>query len=121
MATGSERRQDVRGGGAIVAFVKAAQTGKIERVLTKNLSAGGMCFVSDAARPVQDTVEVEVRLPDFAKTVTFQAVVLWSRVIPPADKAAKATRFEIGMSIANIDPKSQALLKQYATMNPLPS
>lgn len=120
MATGPERRQAVRGGGALLAFVKVARTGKVERVLTKNLSAGGMCFVSDIPRQAKDTVEVEVQLPDFAKTVVFQAVVMWSRLIPSTDKSVRVSRFEIGVRITNIDPKSQALLNQYATMNPLP-
>lgn len=119
MAAGSERRQEIRGGGALLAFVRTAQTSKIERVLTKNLSASGVAFVSETVRKVGDVLEVEVRLPDFAKEVAFQAVVVWNRVVPATDKSAKAMKCEIGVKITSIDPRSQVLLRQYAAMNPL--
>ena len=115
-----ERRQFIRLRSRLVTFIKHVDTGKVERVLTKDIGGVGVCFISHKALPPGTPLEVEIKLPDFERPITFTASVVWSRVTEPAKKSYQFPTVEIGVTFAVIGQKQRSLIMQYAALNALP-
>ncbi len=110
-----EHRQFIRGTIRLLTFLKVLETGKVYRVLTKNLSGSGMLVAAEQALAPETKLEVEVALPDRSTPFRCQAAVVWSR--PTGGSApGRPTGADVGIKFLNLDPKDQMLLKQYAAM-----
>ena len=117
---GEERRQFIRATSRLTAFIKYVDTGKVRRALTKDVSAGGMCVITEELLSPGAKVEVELKLPDWDKPIICAAEVVWSRPMGEARKSYENPTAETGLRFVNLAPKDQVLLKQYAALNAPP-
>ena len=108
-----ERRQFIRINARAVAHVKNIKTGRIRRALTKDVSGGGICLVMEKLLEPGTQLEVEMRLPDRAKLITFQGMVSWSRPASGKDQTSHNPNAEHGIRFISIDEKDHAALVQY--------
>jgi len=115
-----ERRRWVRVRARLLTFVKSLKTGQVQRTLTKDISGGGVCILSEESFQQGEELEVQIKLPDREQPLAFKAGVSWVRLLKAASKSYKDSTFEIGMQFTAIDPKVHALMMQYAMMNALP-
>src|SRR3989338_1360062 len=113
---GEEHRRFIRVTSRLNATFKIVKTGKIARALTKDISAGGICFVTADILEPGTAVEVEMKLPDSEAPVRFLGEVAWSRPIGHA-KSYEDPTGETGVKFISIDPKEQALIMLYAKLN----
>jgi uncharacterized protein (TIGR02266 family) len=117
---GEEQRRFIRVSSRLTAIVKVVKTGKVKRALTKDVSAGGVCFVTEEIMEVGTALEVELKLPDREAPVQFLGQVAWSRPVGPSPKSYENPTGETGVKFVSIDPKDRALLMQYAKLNAPP-
>lgn len=116
---GEEQRRDPRVGTRLTTFLKNPKTGKVRRALTKNISAGGLCVVTDEILEPGTVLGVEVTLPDRERPIVCQAVVVRSQCAEGSLESRAAT-IETGLQFVVIDPKERNLLQYYAKLNPPP-
>ena len=104
-----------------MAFIKFLDTGKVQRVLTKDIGGGGLRFSTEAGLPVGTPLEVEMTLPDGDAPIRFTVEVVRSRLLEAQRGSARTPPpAETAVRIITIDPKAHRLLMQYATLNALP-
>lgn len=79
----------------------------------KNLSAEGVCIVTEKEIPGDKDVELDISLPGKKKAVRVHGTVVWTHRIKNQDKKASA-RFETGIKLYTIDKDDEnSLLKYY--------
>ena len=118
---GEELRRFIRVPSRLTAIFKVVKTGKVRRALTKDISAGGICCVTEELLEAGTAVEVELKLPDREAPITFLGEVAWSRPIGPTPKSYQNPTSEVGIKFVSIDPKDRALIMQYAKLNAPPA
>ena len=118
---GKELRRFIRLPSRLTAIFKVVKTGKVRRALTKDISAGGVCFVTEEVLEPGMALEVDLKLPDRAAPITFLGEVAWSRPIGSQRKSYENPTAETGVKFVSIDPKDQALIMQYAKLNAPPA
>lgn len=118
---GEEQRRFIRITSRLTAIVKIVKTGKVKRALTRDVSAGGICFVTEEILEPGTALEVELKLPDREAPVVFLGEVAWSRPIGPQPKSYQNPTGETGVKFISIDPKDRALIMQYAKLNAPPA
>ena len=117
---GQEQRRFVRVTSRLNATFKVVKTGKVKRALTKDISAGGICCVTEELLEAGIAVEVELRLPDRAAPILLLGEVAWSRPIGSQHKSYQNPTAETGIKFVSIDPKDRAAILQYAQLNAPP-
>ncbi|MBI4003906.1 MAG: PilZ domain-containing protein [Candidatus Omnitrophica bacterium] len=117
---GGEQRRFIRITSRLTAIVKIVKTGKIKRALTRDVSAGGICVVTEEILEPGTALEVELKLPDREAPVRFLGEVAWSRPIGPTPKSYENPTEETGVKFISIDPNDRTLLMQYAKLNAPP-
>ena|SRR3989338_929015 len=117
---GEEQRRFIRVTGRLVAVVTIVKTKKVRRALTKDISAGGICFVTEEILELGTALEVELKLPDREAPIIFLGEVAWSRPIGPKPKSYQDPTAETGVKFVSIDPKERELIMQYAKLNAPP-
>ena len=115
-----DQRKFPRANMRLMAFIKFLETGKVRRVLTKDISGVGVCFVSNELLEPGTSLEMEVKLPDYDNPITFTAAVVWSRVTEPPAKSYQQPVVETGLKFVAINPKQRSLIVQYAALNAMP-
>src|SRR3989338_1143623 len=118
---GQEQRRFIRVTTRLTAVVKVVKTGKTRRALTKDISAGGICFVTEELLEPGTALEVELKLPDRDAPVAFLGEVSWSRPIGPAPKSYQNPTAETGVKFISIDSKERDLIMLYAKLNAPPT
>ena len=118
---GEEQRRFIRVPSRLNAIFKVVKTGKVRRALTKDISAGGVCFITEELLEPGTALEVELKLPDREAPITFLGEVAWSRPIGPPPKSYQNPTSEAGIKFVSIDPKDRALIMQYAKLNAPPA
>jgi len=113
-----ERRRFLRGHTRLTTFLKMLDTGLVQRVLTKNISSGGVCLITEEIVAPGALVEVEVKLPDREQPLAFQGVVKWSRPASGSEQGARAA--ETGVQFISIDPKDRALIAHHVKLSATP-
>jgi len=116
---GQEQRHFIRITSRLNATFKIVKTGRVARALTKDISAGGICFVTAGILEPGTAVEVEMKLPDSETPVRFLGEVAWSCPIGHA-KSYEDPTGETGVKFISIDPKDRALIMHYAKLNAPP-
>ncbi len=103
-----ERRQYVRIKKNFVLsyFVKDTPSEKHEISQLKNISIGGMCFVTTAALQRDQTLGVELRTPYLADTTYIEGVVLESH------EKVKGMIYETRLRFESLDPQAEFLLNK---------
>ena len=117
---GEEQRRFIRVTNRLPSMFKIITTGKVRRALTKDISAGGVCFITEELLEPGTALEVELKLPDRDAPIKFLGEVAWSRPIGPAPKSYQNPTAETGIKFVSIDPKDRALIVQYAKLNAPP-
>ncbi|MBI4343421.1 MAG: PilZ domain-containing protein [Candidatus Omnitrophica bacterium] len=120
MPLNPDRRRFIRAGARLTILLKDVATGKAWRVLTKNLSGGGLCVITDGLLMAGSAMEVELTLPDRDAPLVLSAEVSWSKIVAAARRSYESPRAESGLKFMQIDPKTRALLEQYAKLSAPP-
>ena len=118
---GEEQRRFIRVTNRLPSLFKIIKTGQVRRALTKDVSAGGVSFITEELLEPGTALEVELTLPDCELPVQFLGEVAWSRPIGPPPKSYEDPTGETGVKFISIDPKDRALIMQYAKLNAPPS
>ena len=114
---GQEQRQFIRINTRLTAIFKILTTGKVRRALTKDVSGGGVCFVTEGLLEPGTALEIELKLPDRAEPIRFTGEVAWSRPVGGTTKRYANPTAETGVRFVAIDAKDRALVLQYTTLN----
>ena len=118
---GEEHRRFIRVTNRLPSTFKIITTGKVRRALTKDVSAGGISFITEELLEPGTALEVELKLPDREAPIIFLGEVAWSRPVGPPPKSYQNPTAETGIKFVSIDPKERALITQYAKLNAPPS
>ncbi|MBU4377037.1 MAG: PilZ domain-containing protein [Candidatus Omnitrophica bacterium] len=78
----------------------------------KNLSAEGLCIVTDKEIPRDKDVELDIYLPGRKKPARIHGSVIWTHKIKNLGKKT-GTRFEAGIKLYNIDKDDENSLLRY--------
>ena len=113
-----ERRRFLRGHTRLTTFLKILETGRVQRVLTRNVSSGGVCLITEELIASGALVEVKVKFPDREQSIAFQGVVKWSQLASGPEHGSGAA--ETGVQFISIDPKDRALIAHYVKLSALP-
>ena len=111
-----ERREAGRGQARLTTVLKDLDTGRVMRVLTKNLTAKGMCVITEGLLRPGTRLEVDLKLPDREAPLTLQAEVAWSRVIDEPEKGYETPATETGIAFTKLDPNDLASIKYHAAL-----
>ena len=117
----ADRRRLKRAPTRLMAFVKVLSTGKARRVLTKDISGGGISFITDEALESGTPLEIEMNLPDHPHPIRVMAEVIWLRSMKDPKHMYERLSMEIGVKFVSIAPQDQKVLKQYGMLNAPPS
>jgi hypothetical protein len=117
---GAERRRFPRIGSRLTTFVKFLDTGKVVRVLTEDVSAAGVRFVTEGLLEPGTTLELEMKLPDLDRPMTCRAEVVWSQVREGPRKSYEKPLAAVAVKFVEIDPKTRSLLLHYVAMGASP-
>jgi|CXWL01.1.fsa_nt_gi hypothetical protein len=112
--SGSERRKHIRVDRNFILtyFDKQAPNIKNEITQLRNISRGGICFVSTRSFPVSVELVIEMRTPFTTGTILFEGVVLESR------ERIKNLIYDVRLEFRNIQPAALEILEkveQYGT------
>ena len=114
-----ERRRFIRASSRLTTVYKNLATGVVRRALTRNISEGGMCIITEALITLGTKLEIEVRFPDGTDPVTCVGEVVWSKPVDEQRKTYKNPTALNGVKFVEIDPKARTSLLLYARMNAL--
>lgn len=115
------RRRSIRFPVRLMALVKNAKTGKTQRWLTRNISADGLCLVTDESVERGTQLEIELKLHDFPTPLVIKAQVAWIMngiQLPAPDEGLNV---ELGVVFTELPEKTKVLLNQYAVSAAPPS
>ena len=114
------RRESPRVPLRLTLFIRNAATGQAWRVLSNDVSGLGARFTTEEQLEVKTPLEVKIKLPDQAASITCKAEVVWSRIVTPAQKSYEWPMTEVGIGFLDLAPKDRTVLKQYSAMNAPP-
>ena len=114
---GEQQRRLLRLNVCLLTAVTVPSTGKAQRALTKDLGPMGACLITNGLIEPKTVLVVELTLPDRDRPITFDAEVIWSKIVKPAEKVYEYPKAQTGIHITRIDPKDQAIMAQYAQLN----
>ena len=117
---GEEQRRFIRIHSRLMTFIKFPDTGKVRRALTRDVSAGGICLVTEELLKPGTPLEVELKLPDRDSPIRFTAEVMWSKPVGEPHKSYENPTAETGVRFVTIDPNDQKQLMLYAKVNAPP-
>ena len=115
-----ERRQHLRAASRLLAFVKDLNTLTVQRALTKDVSASGVCLVTEQLLKPGAKLELEIKLPDHGASITLTGEVVWSRLIQAPHSFLDKPTVEAGVRFVSITPDVQKLISLYARLNAPP-
>jgi len=76
--------------------------------LARNISAGGICFMTYCKVAANERLKIDVIAPG-GKVIKMVGQVVWVRDIPTNDKPPKE-RFEVGVKLLQITPQDKAII-----------
>lgn len=106
--TGAERRQSTRIAKSFILTYYAANNPdeKLETSQLRNISSGGVCFISSCAFETGTKLSIELQTPYLSDTTYLEGIVLQSHV------KAKNLIYETRLEFDNLDTKSQVVLNK---------
>ncbi len=106
--SGSERRKHVRVDRNFILTYYDKNSPHIKNEITqlRNISRGGLCFVSTRAFPVSIELIVEMRTPFTTGTVILEGVVLESR------ERIKNMIYDVRIEFRNVQPAAMDILEK---------
>jgi hypothetical protein len=115
-----ERRESPRTKSRLTAVFKDLETGRVQRVLTKDLSSKGVCLVTEGLLRPGTRLQVDLQLPDRATPLTVQAEVVWSRAVDEPGTSDEVPTVETGVIFTHLSPTELTLIKHYAAIYGFP-
>jgi c-di-GMP-binding flagellar brake protein YcgR len=115
-----ERRHFVRLDTRIeVTYTKLPQA-NLQAVVTKNISAGGICFFANEELPEGTTIRAAMSLPGRPHPILFTARVVWSEAYEVIGKEERRRAIEIGIEFINIAPSDKEVVMRHVILSFLP-
>lgn len=116
-----EQRQFIRVKERLLTLITFLTTGKVERALTRDIGAVGVCIMTERVVEPGTQLAVELRLPDRETPITFLAEVRWSRPLSEPREAGTSMAAETGLQFVRVDAKDRSMMMQHAALHALPS
>ena len=85
--------------------------------MTKDVSAGGACFVMEELFTPGTKLELEIQLPDREAPIMLIGEVIWSKPMRDVRKSSENPTAETGVKFVSIAPDDQKLLLLYTRLN----
>jgi len=77
---------------------------------TKNISAGGICMVSDKPLSIGDTLQLEIKLPEDPPSIQVKGKAVWVKQFIATEKHES---FDIGVEFINISEENRKRINKY--------
>jgi hypothetical protein len=116
----AEQRQFIRVKERLLTFITFLTTGKVERALTRDIGAVGVCLMTETVLEPGTQLAVELHLPDRKGPISFMAEVRWSRPLGGTRDADASMAAETGLQFVRVDPKDRSMMMQHAALHALP-
>lgn len=115
-----EHRKFVRLDTRLEATYTVLPSGTPQKLVSKNISGGGICFFADQPLPIGMRLQVAMPLPGREKPVNFTAEVVWSEAYEVIGRSQRQRSVEVGVRIVEIAPQDQQAMMQHVilTMKP---
>ena len=111
-----ERRKFVRSSMRLNLSYTVLGTKLFGKALTSDLSGGGLRFTVPYALKPGAQLDITMQLPERSEAVRFTAEVVWSKLVHEGTAERANQETEVGVKFVEIEPKVQALLRQYGTL-----
>lgn len=111
-----ERRRFLRASSRLVTWITLPATGRVLRVLTLDVSAGGARFMTDRAIEVGTPLAIEIKLPDREAPIACTAEVVRSAPMKDLTDESRMAA-ETAVRFVQIDPRDHADLAFYVKIN----
>jgi c-di-GMP-binding flagellar brake protein YcgR len=85
--------------------------------LTKDVSAGGICFFSERVLAPATRLQVTMRVPGREQPIRFSAEVVWSERYEIIGRARREEAVEIGAQFLEIAPADRDAIMQHVILN----
>ncbi|MBI3010448.1 MAG: PilZ domain-containing protein [Candidatus Omnitrophica bacterium] len=102
-----ERRQAPRVAVYLPVRLYPSHCSRLVETLTKNVSAGGLRFISPLELPVSSDLTVDLLLSNGEEPIVVRAKVMWFQMIPYSEQ------FDVGVSFHDTPEESQRRLSGY--------
>ena len=112
-----ERRQFVRLDTRLEASCTTLPGGKVQRIVTKDISGGGVCVFTDQVLSPGTQLQVAMTLPGREEPINFIAQVVWSEPYEVIGKSERRRAVETGVRFIEISPKDQAAIMQHVILS----
>lgn len=116
----AEQRQFIRVKERLLTFLTFLTSGTVERALTRDIGAVGVCLITETVLEPGTQLSVELHLPDRQTPISFMAEVRWSRPRGDAQDADPSMAAETGLQFVRVDPKDRSTMMQHAALHALP-
>ena len=116
-----ERRRFVRLDTRLDLAYTILPSGQAKQSLTKNVSAGGICLISDQALPPGTRLQVALKLPGREQSVNAIAEVVWNEPYEVISKAERRRSAEVGLRFVEIAPADREALMQHVILSLQPT
>ncbi len=115
-----ERRKFVRLDTRIEVTYTKLPAPDLHSVVTKNISAGGVCFFAKEELPEGTLIRAAMSLPGRAKPILFTARVIWSEAYEVIGKTERHRAVEIGVVFVDISPEDKEVVMRHVILSFLP-
>lgn len=115
-----ERREFVRLDTRLEATYTVLPSGTAQKLVSKNISGGGICFFADRTMPPGLRLQVAMPLPGRNKPVNFTAEVVWSEAYEMIGRTQRQRSIEVGVRIVEIAPDDQQAIMQHVILSMKP-
>ncbi len=115
-----EQREFVRLDTRLEAIYTVLPSGTPQKVVSKNISGGGICFFADRTMPPGLRLQIAMQLPGREKPVNFTAEVVWSETYEMIGRTQRQRSVEVGVRIVEIAPEDQQAVMQHVILSMQP-
>ena len=124
-----ERRKFARLDTRLLVSYQVAGSARSIRVVTRNVSGGGVCMFLEERLPIGTRLQVRITLPDYeatatlsAKAITFAGEVVWCEAFEISQderrgSAAPHHAVMAGIKIVDVAPETQQEIMRYVILN----
>lgn len=110
-----ERRKFIRFDFDASIKFKLSESSNVDKSMeakAKNLSAEGLCIVTEKEIPRDRNIELNIFLPGKKRAVRVHGKIIWTHRVKGADKSAAGT-FESGIKLYTVDKDDENTLLRY--------
>lgn len=111
-----ERRRFLRASARLITWLTLPETGRVIRVLTLDVSAGGARFMTDRMLEAGTKLAVEIKLPDREVAIKCTGEVVRSRPMKDLEDERRMAA-DTAIKFIEIDPRDLAELAFYVKIN----